>query len=408
MKAPNNLKRIAALGAAGLVALSALTACSSDSDEQRAASDITLPSNPATGEAIKIGFITPEGGAISLPELRQAGEAATRYLNENGGGIGGHKIDLVVCSQHEEPASAQKCANDMVEKGVSLVVTPLGAQGAVMLPVIAKAGIPYVAQAPVSQVEMVTPGAYMLSGGIVGSLGAQAVTAAKTGVKKVAVFTGDTGDAASSIKALGDPMFKAAGVELDVVTIPVSAADPTPQITAAMKGDPGAVTFLGDTKQCITGIKALNAVAPDVTKYLISTCLDRPVVEAVGADVLKGSKAITTVNLSSDEPTVKLYRDIMGKYAPDTDPQGIAYLAYQLVMATAEVGKSLTGDTGPEAFHQAFKTAKDVPMPAAPGLTFTCDGKAVPRLTALCSKAALVSDIGEDMKFENSEVVNKN
>ncbi|GAA3951946.1 ABC transporter substrate-binding protein [Gordonia caeni] len=412
MNASIDLKRAVrstvAIGAAAALVFGGLTACSSDDDESSSAGPTTtLADDPATGDTIKIGFIAPEGGQVSLPSVREGGEAAAKYVNENGGGIGGHKIELVVCKQHEEPATATKCANEMVENQVAAVVTPLGAQGAVMLPIIAGAGIPYIAQAPVSQAEMVNPDAFMISGGIVAVLAAEAATAAKDGLKKVTVLIGDSGDAAASVKALGEPMFAQAGVELKVVTIPAATADPTPQIAAGLADNPDAVTILGDTRQCIQGIKALESAAPDVQKYLIASCLDQPVVEAVGKEALSGAKAFTTVNLTSDDESVTLYRSVMAQYAPDTDPQGLGYLGYQVVMSVAEVGGSLPeGGVGPDQMKTALRTATDVPVPAAPGLTFTCNGQAMPQLPSLCSKAMLVSTVDDDLKFTDTEVVN--
>ncbi|EME22072.1 ABC transporter substrate-binding protein [Rhodococcus triatomae] len=395
------------VGAVGVLAFGGVTACADDSStESDSGSTSALPSNPATGDPVKIGFITPEGGAVSLPMVREGGEAAVEYLNNNGGGIGGHKVDLIVCTQQEEPASATNCANQMVEQGVSAVVSPLGAQGAVMLPIVTGAGIPFIAQAPVSQVEMMSPNSYMLSGGIVSILGGQAATAAKDGVKKVALFVGDSGDAASSLGMVGNPIFQQAGVELEIVTIPNAVADPTPQITAGLASNPDAVSIVGDTRLCTSAIKALQSVAPDVQKYLIASCLDAAVVDSTGVDAIAGAKAFTTVVLDSDEPTVELYKSVMAEYAPDTDLKGLGYLGYQVMMSLGEVGKSLTGPVTPESFKTALSTAKDVPMPAAPGLTFTCDGTAVPVLTALCSKSILVSTVESDGTLSETVPVN--
>ncbi|AZG48243.1 ABC transporter substrate-binding protein [Gordonia insulae] len=403
------LRTAATVGAVAVLAVGGLSACADDSSSgsgDSAGATSALPSNAATGDPIKVGFITPEGGPITVPMVREGGEAATEYLNNNGGGIGGHKIDLVVCKEQEDPASATSCANQMVEQKVSVVVAPFGSQGAVMLPIVAGAGIPYVAQAPVSMVEMMTPGAFMLSGGILAVFAGQAATAAKEGVKKVAVVISDAGDAASSVKAIGEPTFKAAGVEMDVITIPASAADPTPQITAGLADNPGAVTVLGETSQCISTIKALQTAAPTVKKYLIASCLDKQVIDSVGADAVTGAKAFTTVKLDSDDPSSELYRSVMATYAPDTDPAGLAYLGYQVMMSLGEVGKSLTGPVTPQDFMTALSSAKDVPLPAAPGLTFTCDGSAVPQLKTLCSKSILVSDVNADTKLENTVAVN--
>jgi len=399
-----------AAGAAGALALGGLTACSSDDNSSDSAGNpagktTELPSNPATGDPIKIGFIASEGGAVQLPMLRTSGEAAARYLNENGGGIGGHKVELVVCKQSEEPASATKCANELVEKKVAAVVAPLSSQGAVMLPIITGAKIPYIAQAPVSRAEFATPGAYMLSGGTIAVLAGQAKTAAQSGIKKFTVLIGDSGDAATSVKAMATPIFQQAGVELKVVVVPVASADPTPEITAGLADKPGAVTVLGDTRMCVSAMKVLQSVAPDVKKYLIASCLDKPVWEAIGGhDKLIGAKAFTTVNLTSDDPSVTLYRSIMAKYAPDDDPQGLGYLGYQVVMSLGEIGKDIKGVTAAD-LRTALTTATDVPLPAAPGLTFTCNGKAMPMLPPLCSNSIIVSDVAADGKFENSTVI---
>lgn len=408
------MRRLRAAGAvlaAAAVLGGGLTACASDdSSSDTTGATVELAANPATGPAIKLGFITPEGGAVSLPEVRQAGEAAVKYLNENGGGIAGHKIDLVVCKEQEEPASATKCANQMVEQKVAAVVSPFTSTGAVILPILSGANIPYISMAPVSQAEMVSPMSFMLSAGTPGTLMAMATQAAKDGVKKFAVIIGDTGDAAASVKALGEPMFKRAGVEFDVITVPTSIADPTPNITAAINANkPDAINILGDSRQCITALKALKTVAPDMKKYLISTCFDQQVVEAVGVDTIAGSTTVSTVNLDDDtDESVKIYRSVMAQYAPEADARGIGYLGYQVVMAMQGIGNKLpAAEVSSADFTKALREATDVPIPAAPGLTFTCNGKAMPQLPSLCSKAALVSKISSEGKLVDSVVVNK-
>ncbi|GED96333.1 ABC transporter substrate-binding protein [Gordonia crocea] len=406
MNVRRTIRSAAAIGAAGALALGVLTACSSD-DSNDAGPTTDLPTSPAAGEPIKIGFIGAEGGVVALPQLRAAAEATAKYLNDNAGGINGHKVDLVVCNQQEDPASATKCANEMVEKKVAVVAVPMTSQGAVMLPIIARSGIPYVAQAPVSAVEMGAPGGFMISGGSVAVLKAQAQTAAKEGVKKFTMLIGDSGDAAASIGQMAQLFFKPAGIEVKTVIIPSNVADPTPQITAGLADKPDAVTILGDTRQCIAGLKALKSAAPTVKKYLIATCLDKKVTEAVGEDAVEGAKAFTTVVTTGDDPSVVQYRSVLAKYAPDVDPHGVGYLGYQVISSIAEVGHSLpAGPVTAAQFKAAFAAAKDLPVPAAPGLTFTCNGKAFPKAPNLCGTSMLVSTVGPDGVLEDSTVVN--
>ena len=95
----------------------------------------------------------------------------------------------------------------------------------------------------------------------------------------------------------------------------------------------------------------------------------------------------------------------MAQYAPETDPAGLAYIGYQVMTALGEL-TGLEGTVSAQTFTTALSQAKNVPLPAAPGITFTCDGTAFPPLTSLCSKAILVSDVTADAKLENTVVTN--
>lgn len=408
MKPPQYARRIArsalAVGAVGALALGALTACSDDASKD--GPTVELSKDAATGEPIKIGMLGSSGGAVSVPQVGKAGEAVVKYLNENAGGINGHKIDLVVCNQQEDPASATKCANEFVEKKVSVVAVPMTSQGAVIVPVLARAGIPYVTHSAVSPVEMGAPGAFALSGGTLALLSGQAQTGAKNGVKKFTILIGDSGDAAASVGQMAPAFFKPAGIDVKVVTIPSNVADATPQITAGLADKPDAVTILGDSRQCIASLKALKTAAPDVTRYLIPSCLDKAVTDAVGVDAIEGAKAFTSILTTGDDPSVVKYRSILAAYAPDVDPNGLAYLGYQVMMSLGEVGATLpAGPISAQQFTTALKTGKDLPFPAAPGVTFTCNGTAVPQAPSVCSMGVLVSDVGTDGKLENSVAV---
>ena len=98
---------------------------------------------------------------------------------------------------------------------------------------------------------------------------------------------------------------------------------------------------------------------------------------------------------------------MLAKYSPDVDPNGLAYLGYQVISSIGEVGKSLpAGPITAKQYTDALRAAQNVPVPAAPGLTFTCNGKAFPKAPNLCSKSILVSEVGADGKLSNSTVVN--
>ncbi|MCX5042008.1 ABC transporter substrate-binding protein [Aldersonia sp. NBC_00410] len=398
-----------AVGASAVIVFAGATACSSDSDSSEsssAESTTTLPSDPATGTPIRLGFITLEGGPASLPMTREGAEAAVRYVNENAGGVAGHPIELVVCKQQEDPASATKCANDMVEQNVSAVLMGAGAQGAVMLPIIAGAGLPYIGSTGVSAPEMMSKESFMLTGGIPAVLSAQAQVAKERGMKKVSIIIGDSGGAIPAIRAIGDPVFKQAGVELGIITIPLGTPDPTPQITAGLADNPDAVTILGDPSMCISALTALQAT-PQVQDFFVASCLDSSVVDAVGTDAVAGGTSFGATDVNSDDPDSVLYRTVLEQYAPDTEPNGFASTGYQLVLGFARATEGITGEFTPEAIMTAMHQAKDVPLPAGGGITFTCDGKAIPMLVSVCSKEILVGAVDDEAHVQDFTVYNR-
>lgn len=153
------MRKVATAGPAA--AMLVVPACA-DSDSENVADTpaVDLPDNKATGTPTKIGLINPEGDpAVSLPGNREAAEAATKYANAHLGEIAVHPIKLVQCANKEDPASAQDCANQTVEAGVSAVVVTTTGQGEAMAPIITGSGIPYIAPNGSSNAELSSPNA---------------------------------------------------------------------------------------------------------------------------------------------------------------------------------------------------------------------------------------------------------
>jgi branched-chain amino acid transport system substrate-binding protein len=394
------------LGRLGLIALvpafALATACGGSDSDDSASSAIEAPASafpdqPATGTPIKIGLINPEGGpAISQPSNREAAEAVVQYANANLGGIAGHPIELVPCASKEDPASNRDCANQMVEAGVTAVVVTTTGHGDAMAPIITKAGIPYMAPSAASSAELMSPNSYALTGGFPGTLKSMASYAAENGYKKVTTFVTDTGSVVPTTKALGGPAFEAAGVELQVIPIPLGTPDATPQVSSGISGDVQGVAVVGDSTMCTSVLKSLGTLGATQDKMLIQPCLDPATIEAVG-DALEGAHVFTTADLNSDNEEAVLYRSVMQKYSPDTNTAGYTYTGYQGLLGLVRATQGLTGDPTPASVNAAIKSAKNVALPAGNDITFTCDGSAVPNLPAICG-SELVTVTIEDGK----------
>src|SRR5688572_29701940 len=68
----------------------------------------------ASGEPIVIGFINGEGSGVATDaqaaDVREATEAAVKYINAELGGLGGRPIKLEICITNSSPESSAGCA----------------------------------------------------------------------------------------------------------------------------------------------------------------------------------------------------------------------------------------------------------------------------------------------------------
>ncbi|MFW0786970.1 ABC transporter substrate-binding protein [Gordonia sp. CPCC 206044] len=401
-----------ALAASAMIAAAVLSGCADDSSDsstpsETAAPAASFPGKVASGTPIKIGLINNEGGqAISEPDNRMAAEAAATYANEQLGGIGGHPVELVVCKNGEEPASARDCANRMVESKVSAVVVTTTGQGDVMVPIVTGAGIPYVSASGQSMQELTGNDVFLWTGGFPSSLQAMATHAKSENMKHVTAFTIDVPAAVNGLKAIGVPAFKANGIDLKVVTIPPGTPDATPQVSAGLADSPEGVVVVGEGTLCTAALKSLGTLGFSGEKMGIQACATPDVVDAVGSSI-DGTKIFTAAQTTGDNPEATLYRSVIAKYAPDTDISGYAYVGYQGVLGLVRATTSLEGaDTSPSAVTAAIRSARDVTLPAGDGLTFTCDGSANPMMKAVCGKGSVVATL-KDGQLVDAEIVGR-
>ena len=98
------------------------------------------------------------------------------------------------------------------------------------------------------------------------------------------------------------------------------------------------------------------------------------------------------------------YRSILAAYAPDVDPNGLAYPR----LTGDDVARRVVGATLPagpisaQQFTTALKTGQGRPFPAVPGVTMlTATGTAFPQAPMWSAG----HDVGADGKLENSVAV---
>jgi branched-chain amino acid transport system substrate-binding protein len=349
-----------------------------------------FPGKKATGTPVKVGLINNEGSSPEAePSVGDAAEAAADYANAELGGIGGHPITVTRCSENEDTASATTCANQMVQDNVDVVVIGSTGLGASMVPIITKAGIPYVSVIGSAAQELTTPGTFMWSGGYEATLTGAAKYAARHGYKKVTAFVVNVPSAIAGAHQLGVPDFKAQGVSLTVAGVPSAVPDATSQVTAGLASSPDAALIIADEGTCTSVLKALNVVNPTLPAMGISSCLTTSATQALG-NAMNGVKIFGPSAPQADDAEAKLYQYVMAKWAPKADPTGYTVTGYQSMLGLIRAATTLKGAATPASITAAIKAAKNVQLPAAAGLKYTCNGKALPSLPSLCSLGEVV------------------
>jgi branched-chain amino acid transport system substrate-binding protein len=351
---------------------------------------------PAKGSPVTIGVITDGGtGTIGTAgEVEQGAKMAVAYANEYDNGLNGHKINLYICENQTTPAGGQACANDMVQKGVVAVTVPFTGQGATEVPTITKAGIPYITLSGASAAELTTPGSFAIEGGFPADLGAIALQAKSVGYKKVTFLVTNVPAAIQGAQVFGALVFKSAGIGFQVIPVNVGTADMTPELQSAVSGGASAIGMVGDVTFCSSFLQGYQTLGLTLPKYVLTTCLDPSILKSPTlSNVLKGSYIATTPPVSSKDKA--LYAAITKKYAPKVSPN-MTTSSNQAsglvpVLTLESVMKGVTGPITASTILKQMETAKNVVLPFTGGLTFTCDGTAIPLLKSVCSSSA---DIG--------------
>jgi len=363
----------------------------------------------AKGTPVKVGLISDGGsGAIgTAPLVEQGAKMAVAYANAYKGGLGGHPIDLVICENQETPAGGQACANQMVQDKVVAVVEPFTGEGAVEVPTITKAGIPYITLSGASNQELMTPGAYDLEGGYPATLGAYALSAKAQGYSKFAMLVSNVPAAIQGAELLGGLVFKNAGVGYTVIPVNPGTADVTPQLQAAVSWGATAIGLTGDVTLCSSFLKGYQTLSLTEPKYVIGTCLDPSIFSTLGSQ-LNGAYLATTSNASKADDA--LYAAITKKYAPSVNgnPNVSANQASGLipVLSLLAIMQGFKGAVTPAAIKDQLKKPTPYTIPLSGGIQFTCNGTAIPLLPSVCSAVTEVGTVSGTGAVSDLKVYN--
>src|SRR5690349_17014714 len=345
----------------------------------------------ATGSPYVFGMINDETGAVTFPEARQGAIAAMNYVNDYLGGINGHPIQIESCTGDGTPATAARCANQLVASKPIAILGAADVGAPASIPIYQHANLAYLGGIPFTPVPMTSPNSAQFWSVSVGDNAAAAVYAGKTlGVKSVAIiyFSNPQGE---SLLPQITPVFKAAGVET-IKNIPLSPTSPDPSPQAALVESSGAqLVYVDVPNGCGNVLKALKSVGFTGKIMGIDPCGAPPVIEAAAGGAEGMYIASPFLLQSGSSKQAQLFQAAMKKWsAPGTLIDSISTAGFATVMNVQQVLSTISGTPTTSSILSAFKSGTHQNYLSH---DYTCDGQALKGGPSICSDYYLMNQI---------------
>lgn len=340
--------------------------------------------NKATGSPITFGLLNLESGPVTFPEVRQAAEAAVKYVNDYKGGIDGHPIKIESCATDGQPSTSQRCANQILDKRPTAILggADTGASGA--FPVWKRARLAYIGGVPFTPAESNADNASIFLSLVIADNGAAVSYAKNTlGVRKAAILATDDTQGAYTGHIIENEL-KTAGIDVKYVPVSPSAADLSSPAAAAVGFSPDLV-YVEVPNACPAALKALKSVGYSGKLMGIDPCTSPTAIKAAG-DAAEGLYfAAPFEALDSGTPDAKLINAALAKYAPkDLALDSPALAAFgSIINIQAALSKVGADRLTTASILSAFRTGSDHPNFLAH--PYTCDGRQVPDQSASCN-----------------------
>jgi Periplasmic binding protein len=238
-----------------------------------------------TGDEVVLGLVNTEGvPGLDFPDIRIGIQASADYLNQHGG-LGGRPIRLETCVSKGAPESSQACAQELVGKGVEVVLLGLD-----LFPDYATfkaAGVPVVGVLPVLPPDY-SADALFLTGGNATTMAAVARVAKEHfDAKSVGIVSADNPGANSSETALTQALDKV-GIAHTTVKGGDNETDAGFQglMREASKDDPDLLVSLYSDAGCIGTMRGRASMGIQIPVITTGICSSRDVLAEVGDDAV--------------------------------------------------------------------------------------------------------------------------
>ena len=350
-----------------------------------------------TLEPILLGMINNEDTPFgSYPEVRAAAEAAATWVNTELGGVDGRPIEILTCISQFDVEQSQQCALELQQAGVVAFVGGVDVTSNGSYPVIEQNGLAVVGGIPANLVEQRSPNAFFFSGGIAGGATAMVAHAAESGAERVVLAFGELEPFEVAAREYAAVVGEDLGLDVELVPFSFSAADFVPVLTKARDVDAQAVVVLAADAACVPLMETAAALELDATLYLFGSCAAESILDAAGEAAL-GVIFNSEGPVNEDEIEGAIFQDVVDRYA--TEPAGAAgTVGFRGFMNLYAMLLELGGDDITSAGILDLARGS-VDEPSFWGHPYTCDGRQVPGLPALCAPQQILftfDAVGQD------------
>jgi hypothetical protein len=303
-----------------------------------------------------------------------------------------------------EPGKSGDCANQMIADKVAAVLFGSNRNYGNSWEPLHAAGIPvfsFAAGYPAALQDTTTTFAFG-SGSALSTLNIGAAKNMKPKSKNVTAVVIDVPAATDPYKTTQPPIYKAAGINLQLDAIAAGTADMTPQMQKVASDNPkGPVFVLGNDSFCISAFNGLRTAGYKGVVTAIPQCFSDATRTAVPADFLQGIQVAATAPIDDPkDPSMKQYRAVLAKYgASSVDTSRITGVSmFQGVLGLNIATQNLKGDATPQSIIAAAKAMPWTELPATGGLHAQCGVPVQPLYPAACVPGTLLATLGSDGK----------
>ena len=368
-----------------------LAACSHGSSS----APTTSGSSGTPSNSVVVGLINTENAPVgSFPDLRRGALVAERYVNDTLHGVGGRPLKLDTCTTTGTPESSQACSNKLLAEHPVAVIGGVDLGAAASLPPLASNHVPYVGGTPAATEALTSAGSFMLTGGTATEVLAEVAYAVDTlHVTNLAVVYSDVPGLLSQAATLLTTIVHKKGItQFRLFPVEGSTPDVVPVLSAVASRHPQAVIAVFPAQDCARIMQGVASVGLKTHMMYPSFCGSKSVLSAAGSAV-EGSVIASGYLPFTDtsDADVSTYLTAVQRYDPSLPPSLLSQAGFSDVMVLQHLLAGIHGSPTPAALTAALQATRN--QPGFMSHTFTCDGKQIPLLAALCNTYAQISEV---------------